>query len=88
MSTVLPALTKSVRLSSGHPMPLLGLGTFLSKPGEVAAAVKHAIKVGYRHVDTAAIYGNEKEVGDGVRAACDEYGVKRQVGSKTCIELN
>ncbi len=43
----------SVRLSSGAMMPTLGLGTWLSKKGEVKAAVLHAIAAGYRHIDTA-----------------------------------
>jgi diketogulonate reductase-like aldo/keto reductase len=70
-------LTQSLKLSSGHTMPVFGLGTWLSKPGEVAAAVKHAIKVGYRHIDCAGGYGNEAEVGLGLKEAFDEYGVKR-----------
>ncbi len=43
-------------------MPVIGLGTWLSKPGEVEAAVLHALKTGYRHIDAALIYGNQEEV--------------------------
>jgi len=52
-----------VKLSSGHDMPLVGYGTFLSGPGEVGAALKEAIKAGYRHIDCAAVYKNEAEIG-------------------------
>ncbi len=48
-------------------MPALGLGVFQSPPEETAAAVEAALNVGYRHVDTAAVYGNEREVGEGIR---------------------
>ena len=50
-------------------MPALGLGVFQSPPEETAAAVEAALKAGYRHIDTAAAYGNEREVGDAVRAS-------------------
>ena len=51
--------------------------TWLSKPGKVAAAVEYALKIGYRHIDAAAIYQNEKEVGEGIKAALDA-GIKRE----------
>ncbi|KII87940.1 hypothetical protein PLICRDRAFT_176692 [Plicaturopsis crispa FD-325 SS-3] len=64
----------SVKLNNGKEIPLVGLGTWQSKPGEVAKAVAYALKEGgYRHIDCAWIYGNEKEVGDGIR----ESGVPR-----------
>jgi len=69
---------QTVKLSSGHSMPVCGLGTWKSKPGEVAASVKHAIKSGYRHIDCAAVYGNETEVGEGISDAMKEAGVKRE----------
>lgn len=50
-------------------MPAVGLGTWQSKPGEVERAVEAALRCGYRHIDTAFAYGNEKEVGVGIRAS-------------------
>ena len=54
-------------LNNGVTMPALGLGVFQSAPEETAAAVAAALEVGYRHIDTAAAYGNERQVGEGIR---------------------
>src|SRR4051812_31863899 len=54
---------KTLALSHGSQMPVLGLGTWKSAPGEVYAAVREALRIGYRHIDCAAIYGNEPEIG-------------------------
>lgn len=59
--------TSVITLNNGVEMPALGLGVFQSPPAETTAAVEEAICVGYRHIDTAASYGNEKEVGEGIR---------------------
>ena len=54
-------------LNNGVRMPALGFGVFQSPPDETAAAVDTALSAGYRHIDTAAAYGNEREVGEGIR---------------------
>ncbi|KAL2410965.1 D-galacturonate reductase [Exophiala dermatitidis] len=61
-------------LNTGAKIPAVGLGTWQSKPGEVRKAVAFALKDGYRHIDTALIYGNEKEVGQGIK----DSGVPRE----------
>jgi len=62
-------MDNSLALNNGMKMPLLGLGTWNSKPGEVEAAVEHALRKGYRHLDCAAMYDNEAEVGAGIVAS-------------------
>jgi len=69
---------KTITFKNGDEMPLLGLGTWKSKPGEVRQAVFWAIQAGYRHLDCAAIYQNEREVGQGIADALAEGLVKRQ----------
>ena len=61
-------LQGTFELHNGVQMPYFGLGVYLSKDGsEVSNAVKVALEHGYRHVDTASIYNNEKGVGQGIR---------------------
>ena len=62
-------LQETYTLSNGVQIPKLGLGTWLIPDNEAAAAVKAAIDLGYRHIDSAQAYGNERGVGEGVRAA-------------------
>ncbi|KAH8777982.1 NADP-dependent oxidoreductase domain-containing protein [Hyaloscypha finlandica] len=64
-------------LNTGRKIPALGFGTWQSKPGEVEKAVEYALSVGYRHIDAAYSYGNEEEVGIGLKKAF-EAGVKRE----------
>jgi 2,5-diketo-D-gluconate reductase A len=61
-------------LNSGHAIPQLGFGVFKIVPAETAAAVSEAIRVGYRHIDTAEMYRNEKKVGEALGASGLERG--------------
>lgn len=63
------AKVPTIELNDGVAIPQLGFGVFQIKPAETAAAVKTALDIGYRHIDTAEMYGNEKEVGQGIRDA-------------------
>ena len=71
MSTV-----PSVSLNDGNTIPQLGFGVFQIEPDQTAAAVRSALEVGYRHIDTAEMYGNEREVGQGI---CDSGLDRRDV---------
>jgi len=64
-------------LTAGVEIPYVGLGTYLIPKDEVAQAVAGAIRVGYRHIDTAEGYGNESGVGDGIRRAIESGAVTR-----------
>nr|WP_193672843.1 aldo/keto reductase [Bacillus cereus] len=72
-------LQSTTILHNGVEMPWFGLGVFKVEDGpELVEAVKSAIKAGYRSIDTAAIYGNEKAVGEGIRAGIKEAGITRE----------
>jgi diketogulonate reductase-like aldo/keto reductase len=62
-----PATTPALTLNNGVAMPALGLGVFQSPPEETTAAVEAALRGGYRLIDTAAAYDNEREVGEAIR---------------------
>ncbi|MFI1094914.1 aldo/keto reductase [Streptomyces sp. NPDC020917] len=65
---------RTLTLNNGIQMPALGLGVFQTPPEETKAAVTSALELGYRHIDTAAAYGNEREVGQAIR----DSGVPRE----------
>lgn len=68
---------KTLEFANGDKMPVMGLGTWLSKQNEVCQAVLEAIKTGYRHFDCAYVYGNEKEIGRAFQEAFATGLVKR-----------
>ncbi|MBN2766760.1 MAG: aldo/keto reductase [Paludibacteraceae bacterium] len=68
----------NLQFSNGDIFPAFGLGTWLSKPGEVGEAVLQALRTGYRHVDCAYIYGNEKEIGNALTFAFENGIVTRE----------
>lgn len=79
-------LNETYSLANGVQVPKLGLGTWFIDDAEAAEAVREAVKLGYRLIDTAQAYGNERGVGEGVRTC----GVRREelfVASKIAAEL-
>src|ERR687898_1905192 len=74
-SIMLLTLKSSAKLNNGVEIPYLGLGVYQSPPGEITLrGVRNALKIGYRQIDTAELYGNEKDVGRALR----ESGIKRE----------
>lgn len=69
---------KTIELNTQTHIPILGLGTWKSDPQDVYQAVRHAIQIGYRHIDCAAIYGNEQTVGQAINDALQAGEVKRE----------
>lgn len=68
------ALNRTFTLNTGAKIPAVGFGTWQAAPKEVEIAVEEALRCGYRHIDCAAIYRNETEVGEGIKKS----GVKRE----------
>lgn len=76
-----PAKVPFLQLKSGAKIPVVGLGTFGSdavSPEEVASAAGNAIRLGYRHIDCASVYGNEKQIGRVLKQLLDEKTVSRE----------
>ena len=67
-----------LKFKNGDQMPAIGLGTWKSDKGEVGKAVIAAIKNGYRHIDCAAVYGNEAEIGEALAEVIKDGIVKRE----------
>ncbi|ATP39853.1 aldo/keto reductase [Solibacillus sp. R5-41] len=71
-------LQDTIELNNGIEMPGIGLGVFQVENDATVEIVKNAIEVGYRSIDTAAIYGNEAGVGEGIKQALASTGLKRE----------
>ena len=69
---------KFVKFENDDEMPIIGLGTWKSQPGEVYDAILWALKTGYRHIDCASIYDNEAEIGEALQKAFDDGIVTRE----------
>ncbi|SMO90252.1 Aldo/keto reductase [Thalassovita litoralis] len=92
-------LDETYTLSNGVEIPKLGLGTWMIPDDDAAQAVRAAAKIGYRHIDTAQAYGNERGVGEGVRT-CGvprgeifvttklDAGIKDYEGAKAAIDAS
>lgn len=79
-------LEETYRLSNGVAIPKLGLGTWFIEDAKAAQAVRDAVDLGYRHIDTAQAYGNEAGVGEGVRS-CDLKREEIFVTTKLAAEI-
>lgn len=67
----------SIKLSNGVQMPVVGLGTWQSSEGDAENAVRKALDAGYRLIDTAAVYGNEEEIGKALKEYFENGKLKR-----------
>jgi diketogulonate reductase-like aldo/keto reductase len=67
----------TITFNNGKQLPIIGLGTWKATHGELKQSILTALKLGYRHIDCASFYGNEKEVGDALKEAFDSNIVQR-----------
>ncbi|MBM7663904.1 diketogulonate reductase-like aldo/keto reductase [Solibacillus kalamii] len=75
---MITSLQDTIKLNNGVEMPAMGLGVFQVENDTTAEIVKNAIELGYRSIDTAAIYGNEAGVGEGIKLALASTGLNRE----------
>ena len=64
----------NITLNDGNVIPQLGFGVFQIEPKNTVEAVSEALRIGYRHIDTAEMYGNERELGEAIRASGFDRG--------------
>lgn len=64
----------TIKLNNGVEIPQVGFGVFLIRPEDTVEAVSEALRVGYRHIDTAQMYGNERQVGEAIRRSGIDRG--------------
>ena len=89
-----PSDVPQVKLSTGSSIPMIGMGTFGSDhvtPEQVSQSVMNALSLGYRHLDCASIYGNEKEIGSILKHVLDSNKIKREelwITSKVCNNMH
>lgn len=79
-------LNETYTLSNSVKIPKLGLGTWMLTNSEATQAIRDAVAMGYRHIDTAQAYGNESGVGEGIRTcgiSRDELFVTSKVAPRT-----
>ncbi|MEN8816638.1 MAG: aldo/keto reductase [Nonlabens sp.] len=69
---------KTLKFRNGDQMDAIGLGTWKSKPGEVKEAIITALESGYKHIDCASVYGNEKEIGEAFNEVFSKGKIKRE----------
>src|SRR5919202_5444361 len=82
-------LQSHIKLNNGVEIPQLGLGVYQSAPGRTTQrVVRYALNIGYRHIDTAYIYGNESDVGKAVRKSGIQNKTPAQILIHWSLQLN